>query len=310
MFEDLGGTLPLPTRVAMGISDILTSTYGVLVYAAMGRAVFGFLRWKNTENGRRIWGRISLRLPAKIGDVIQKVALARFARTLGTLSAAGVRGSRTPSKLGTFSTPFFSGEPLDQRQSMVGTSAVCRIIGLWLAGSSSGSIHSTKAKKVRRRTQMVSFNRVVLAGNLTRDPELRFTQNGVPVCSFSIAVNRVRSKSEAVDFFNVSAWRELGETVANYKKKGDPILVEGRLQYRTWEVQNGGKRSAVDVVADRVQFLSRGQNPRAEEAPVSAKVLAGTAASGGWGLAKQLQNGGDGGEATDSKEEDFENLPF
>jgi type IV pilus assembly protein PilC len=90
MFEDLGGTLPLPTRVAMGISGILTSIYGVLVYAAMGAAVFGFLRWKNTENGRRVWGRISLRLPAKIGDVIQKVALARFARTLGTLSAAGV----------------------------------------------------------------------------------------------------------------------------------------------------------------------------------------------------------------------------
>jgi type IV pilus assembly protein PilC len=90
MFEDLGGTLPLPTRVAMGISGILTSIYGVLVYTAMGAAVFGFLRWKNTENGRRVWGRISLRLPAKIGDVIQKVALARFARTLGTLSAAGV----------------------------------------------------------------------------------------------------------------------------------------------------------------------------------------------------------------------------
>jgi type IV pilus assembly protein PilC len=90
MFEDLGGTLPLPTRIAMGISDILTSIYGVLVYAAMGAAVFGFLRWKNTENGRRVWGRISLRIPAKIGDVIQKVALARFARTLGTLSAAGV----------------------------------------------------------------------------------------------------------------------------------------------------------------------------------------------------------------------------
>jgi type IV pilus assembly protein PilC len=90
MFEDLGGTLPLPTRVAMGISDILTSIYGVLVYAAMGAAVFGFLRWKNTENGRRIWGRISLRIPFKIGDVIQKVALARFARTFGTLSAAGV----------------------------------------------------------------------------------------------------------------------------------------------------------------------------------------------------------------------------
>ena len=90
MFEDLGGTMPLPTRVAMGISDILTSIWGVFVYAGMGAAVFGFLRWKNTEQGRRIWGRASLRIPFKIGDVLQKVALARFARTLGTLSAAGV----------------------------------------------------------------------------------------------------------------------------------------------------------------------------------------------------------------------------
>ncbi len=156
---------------------------------------------------------------------------------------------------------------------------------------------------------MVSFNRVVLAGNLVRDPELRFTHNGVPVCSFSIAVNRVRStKSEVVDFFNVSAWRELGETVANYKKKGDPILVEGRLQYRSWESQDGAKRSAVDVVADRVQFLRRGQSPQAEEVPVSAKVPAGTAASGGWGLAaKQLQ---DGDDASNSEEEDFDDFTF
>jgi type IV pilus assembly protein PilC len=90
LFEDLGGTLPLPTRIVMGISDILTSFWGVLVYAAMGAAVFAFFRWKKTENGRRVWGRISLKIPAKIGETVQKVALARFARTLGTLSAAGV----------------------------------------------------------------------------------------------------------------------------------------------------------------------------------------------------------------------------
>jgi single-strand DNA-binding protein len=138
---------------------------------------------------------------------------------------------------------------------------------------------------------MVSFNRAVLAGNLTRDPELRVTQNGVPVCSFSIAVNRVRSKSEAADFFNVSAWRELGETVANYKKKGDPVLVEGRLQYRTWQAQDGAKRSAVDVVADRVQFLSRGTAPQAQtEEETSATAPAESATEGGWGLAKQLQD--------------------
>jgi type IV pilus assembly protein PilC len=90
MFEDLGGTLPLPTRIAMGTSDILTSIFGVFVYAGLGAAVFVFLRWKKTEQGRRIWGRAVLRIPVKIGETVQKVALARFARTLGTLTAAGV----------------------------------------------------------------------------------------------------------------------------------------------------------------------------------------------------------------------------
>jgi single-strand DNA-binding protein len=168
---------------------------------------------------------------------------------------------------------------------------------------------------------MVSFNRVVLAGNLTKDPELRVTQNGVPVCNFPIAVNRISSKkSEAVDFFNVSCWRELGERVANYKKKGDPILVEGRLQYRTWQAPDGTKRSAVEVVADRVQFLSRAQNPQAENpqtpevAGASAKVSARRTAAaargaGGWGLAaKQLHD--DGADDTDFEKEGFEEIPF
>jgi single-strand DNA-binding protein len=105
---------------------------------------------------------------------------------------------------------------------------------------------------------MASMNRVILAGNVTRDPELRFTGHGVPVCSFGLAVNRVRSKDEdAVDFFDVNVWREQGEAVANWKRKGDPILIEGRLQYRTWEAQDGSHRSKVDVVADSVQFLGR-----------------------------------------------------
>jgi type IV pilus assembly protein PilC len=90
MFEDLGGTLPLPTRITMAISDILTSIWGVFFYAGMALAVVMFLRWKKTENGRKVWGRAVLRIPAKIGDVVRKVALARFARTLATLSAAGV----------------------------------------------------------------------------------------------------------------------------------------------------------------------------------------------------------------------------
>ena len=90
MFEDLGGTLPLPTRIAMGASDILTSIFGIFIYAAVGLGVFLFLRWRKTENGRKAVDPVMLKLPVKIGDIIQKVALARFARTLGTLSAAGV----------------------------------------------------------------------------------------------------------------------------------------------------------------------------------------------------------------------------
>ena len=146
---------------------------------------------------------------------------------------------------------------------------------------------------------MVSFNRVVLAGNLTRDPELRFTGNGIPVCGFGVAVNRVRSKNEEVDFFDVTAWRELGETIANYKKKGDPILIEGKLQYSTWEAQDGSKRSKVEVVADNVQFLGRA----------------------GDGEGGATQGGGGGGRGrgntrqsprndVDLNEEDFDDIPF
>src|ERR671920_239837 len=90
IFEDLGGTLPLPTRICMLLSNILTSFWGILVYAAMGLGVYLFFRWKKTEQGRKAWGRAVLRIPAKIGDVVHKAVLARFARTLGTLSAAGV----------------------------------------------------------------------------------------------------------------------------------------------------------------------------------------------------------------------------
>src|SRR5215207_9936344 len=90
MFQDLGGTLPLPTRICMLLSDILTSFWGVLVYAGMALAVVLFLRWKKSESGRKVWGRAVLRIPDKIGDVVEKATLARFARTLATLSAAGV----------------------------------------------------------------------------------------------------------------------------------------------------------------------------------------------------------------------------
>jgi type IV pilus assembly protein PilC len=78
MFEDLGPTLPLPTRIVMAVSNILTSTFRMFAYAGVGAGVFLFLRWRKTERGRKVWGRVSLEIPVKIGEVVQKVALARF----------------------------------------------------------------------------------------------------------------------------------------------------------------------------------------------------------------------------------------
>jgi single-strand DNA-binding protein len=102
-----------------------------------------------------------------------------------------------------------------------------------------------------------------------------------------------------VDFFDISAWRELGETIANYKKKGDPILVEGRLQYRTWEAQDGSKRSKVDVVADNVQFL--GGRSDSDD---------GASSGGGGGQARRGGARGGQREEVDINEEDFEDIPF
>lgn len=105
---------------------------------------------------------------------------------------------------------------------------------------------------------MVTFNRVILAGNLVRDPETRFLPSGVAVTSFSIAVNR-RYKSndevkEEVSYFDVSVFGKTGENCAEYLSKGRPVLVEGRLRQRRWEA-DGVKRSKIEVVAENVQFL-------------------------------------------------------
>ena len=111
---------------------------------------------------------------------------------------------------------------------------------------------------------MASINRVVLVGNLTRDPELRHTQSGMAVCSLRLAVN-TRRKDETgqwVDkpnYFDVTVWGNQGERCAQYLSKGRPVGVDGRLEWREWETPEGNKRQAVDVVADTVQFLgSRG----------------------------------------------------
>jgi len=99
----------------------------------------------------------------------------------------------------------------------------------------------------------------MLIGNLTRDPELRYTTSGVPVCSFTIAVNRRFKTADGqreTDFFNVSAWRQLGELCANHLAKGRKVAVAGSVQTRNYEAKDGTKRTAVDVVADEVEFLT------------------------------------------------------
>ncbi|MBE0568937.1 MAG: single-stranded DNA-binding protein [Deltaproteobacteria bacterium] len=107
---------------------------------------------------------------------------------------------------------------------------------------------------------MVTFNRVILAGNLTRDPETRFIPSGTAVTEFGIAVNsRYKSKAtnevkEEVSFFDIVVFGKMGENCAEYLAKGSPLLIEGRLRQRRWE-QDGAKRSKIEVLADNVQFL-------------------------------------------------------
>lgn len=112
----------------------------------------------------------------------------------------------------------------------------------------------------------MAFNKVILIGNLTADPELKQTASGISACTFSIAVNR-RFKDEngqnACDFINIVAWRKTAEFVNQYFSKGKPILVCGQLQTRTWTDKEGNKRYATEVVADEVSFVGSNDNATA-----------------------------------------------
>ena len=108
---------------------------------------------------------------------------------------------------------------------------------------------------------MASLNRVILMGNLTRDPEVRYIPSGAAVASFGLAINRTYmtqsgEKKDEVCFVNIVVWGKQAESCGQYLNKGSLILVEGRLSYRAWE-QVGQKRSTLEVRADRVQFLGR-----------------------------------------------------
>ena len=121
-----------------------------------------------------------------------------------------------------------------------------------------------------------SLNKVLLIGNLTRDPELRYIPSGTAVATFTIAVNRVYTsqageKKEEVAFIKIVVWGRRAEVCGEYLSKGSPVFIEGRIQSRSWEGQDGQKRSTTEVIADNVQFL-RGAPGSGKGPDPSAKV--------------------------------------
>ncbi|OGW74779.1 MAG: hypothetical protein A2Z72_05080 [Omnitrophica bacterium RBG_13_46_9] len=122
-----------------------------------------------------------------------------------------------------------------------------------------------------------SLNRVFLMGNLTRDPELRYVPSGTAVANFDIAVNRAYltpsgEKKQETSFVKVVVWSRRAEVCAEYLTKGSPVFVEGRLRSRSWEGQDGQKRSTIEVVANNVQFL-RGAPKDKPQPPAASKSV-------------------------------------
>ena len=123
---------------------------------------------------------------------------------------------------------------------------------------------------------MASLNKVFLIGNLVRPPELRYTPSGTAVADLRLAVNRNYTlqsgeKREETCFLTVIVWGKQAETCGEYLDKGSPILVDGRLQTRDWETKDGQKRSVVEVVAERVQFMGRGKVTAGSAVPAAAE---------------------------------------
>lgn len=136
---------------------------------------------------------------------------------------------------------------------------------------------------------MVSFNKVILAGNLTRDPEHEMKQGAsgdYGLCKFGLAVNEKYGDNEKVGFFDCAATGGLADTIAKYKQKGDPILVEGKLNFYSWETEDGSKRSKVSIKVQNAQFLNR---------------------SGG---NSDSMNQDDGSDPAENDLDEFEEIPF
>ena len=130
------------------------------------------------------------------------------------------------------------------------------------------------------------LNKVMIIGNLGRDPELRYTQRGTPVCNFTVAVNRPGRMDEngqraedETEWFSVVAWDKLAETCNQYLSKGRKVYVEGRLQTRSWEGPDGQKRSRVEVLAQNMVMLDSRNRSDDELAAVGARAGAAAVAS-------------------------------
>jgi single-strand DNA-binding protein len=137
---------------------------------------------------------------------------------------------------------------------------------------------------------MANINRVVLVGNLTRDPELRHTPSGTAVCSLRLAVNTRRKDgatgewTDKPNYFDVTVWGNQGESCAQYLSKGRPVGIDGRLDWREWEAQDGTKRQAVEIIAENTQFVGGrdgggggggggGERPSGDFAPAGAAPM-------------------------------------
>lgn len=127
-----------------------------------------------------------------------------------------------------------------------------------------------------------SLNKVFVMGNLTRDPELRYVPSGTAVANFTVAMNRVYKdkageKKEEATFVKVVVWGKIAEVCGEYLSKGSAVLVEGRLQSRSWEGQDGQKRNTLEIVADSVQFIGtrvkRGETPESPSVPENIKSV-------------------------------------
>ena len=148
----------------------------------------------------------------------------------------------------------------------------------------------------------MDLNKAMIIGRLTRDPETRTTPNGATVTTFSVATNLVWTdttgkKQEKVEFHNVVAWRKLGETIAQYLRKGSRIYIEGRLQTRQWQAQDGSNRNRTEIVAESMIMLdgraNAGQPASAPSQPAQTPAPAASAAP-----------------AADSEEIKVEDIPF